>query len=74
MRITLPALSLALVLAACASPGPGGANDGWITLFDGTSTDAWRGFRQAELHDGWAIEYGVLTQGARLIDSTPLPT
>lgn len=32
----------------------------WIILFDGSTTDAWRGFNRADLPGGWTIEEGVL--------------
>ena len=33
----------------------------WIVLFDGTSTDAWRGFQRQDFPvDGWKIENGSL--------------
>ncbi len=33
----------------------------WIVLFDGTSTDAWRGFQRQDFPvDGWKIENGAL--------------
>jgi hypothetical protein len=39
---------------------------GWTLLFDGASTDAWRGFRQIEFPDkGWVVEDGCLRVTAR---------
>src|SRR6266513_2392956 len=35
---------------------------GWRSLFDGTSTSAWRGFRQQAVPAGWQIVDGVLTK------------
>lgn len=35
--------------------------DGWQVLFDGTSLDAWRGYRKPALPDGWRAENGSLT-------------
>ena len=32
----------------------------WITLFDGTSTDGWRGYNQDSLPSNWVIEDGAL--------------
>ena len=49
---------LGLVAALCV-PGFGGS--GWVTLFDGTSTDAWRGYKEAAFpSSGWAVEDGAL--------------
>lgn len=61
LRLAWRALPIgALVLASCASMRaqlPGG---GWKPLFDGTSTAAWRGYRQQEMPKGWEIVNGVL--------------
>jgi len=35
---------------------------GWRPLFDGTSTDAWRGYKDQTLPAGWHIVDGVLTK------------
>ena len=34
--------------------------DEWIYLFDGKSTDGWRGFNSEVLPDGWILEEGTL--------------
>jgi len=34
--------------------------EGWQLLFDGTSTDGWRGFNQKDMPDGWIAEDGCL--------------
>jgi len=36
-------------------------DDGWISLFDGTSMDAWRGYGSDSMANGWSIEDGNLT-------------
>ena len=36
----------------------------WLVLFDGTSTNAWRGFQMERLPAGWQIEDGALTRVA----------
>lgn len=36
--------------------------DGWRLLFDGVSASAWRGFKQADLPDGWSVEEGALVR------------
>jgi Domain of Unknown Function (DUF1080) len=35
---------------------------GWRSLFDGTSTSAWRGYREQSLPAGWTIVDGILTK------------
>jgi len=69
---------LALLVASCTSVGnsvpaassTSGATPltseqraaGWRSLFDGTSTSAWRGYKQQTLPAGWRIVDGVLTK------------
>ena len=35
---------------------------GWRSLFDGTSTDAWRGYKEQSLPAGWTVVDGILTK------------
>jgi hypothetical protein len=35
---------------------------GWRSLFDGTSTDAWRGYKEQALPAGWTVVDGILTK------------
>ena len=37
-------------------------DEGWISLFDGSSTAAWRGYQQDSMPSGWRIENGTLTK------------
>lgn len=71
---------IALVsVAACSSPSrpgpvddPGGPNTltaaeraaGWRLLYDGRSTDGWRGFRQQSIPAGWQSVDGALTRAS----------
>ncbi|MFL5571938.1 MAG: DUF1080 domain-containing protein [Gemmatimonadaceae bacterium] len=41
---------------------------GWRSLFDGTSTAAWRGYRQQTMPAGWQIVDGVLTKSGPVGD------
>src|SRR5690606_24811201 len=70
------ALAGAVFLAFACSPG--GTPDGprnpsasmtdstdasaWLPLFDGTSTDAWRGYQMASMPSGWEIVDGSLVR------------
>ncbi len=36
-----------------------GSETEWIVLFDGTSTDAWRGFKKDSLPPGWGMKDGL---------------
>ncbi len=51
--------------------GAPSAESEWITLFDGSSTDGWRGYNGKTLPPGWVIEEGVLTfnDGEKLSDA-----
>lgn len=54
---------LLLLSAACGNPAPkqqATATDGWIYLFDGSSTEGWRGYNQSTLPSNWVIEDGTL--------------
>src|SRR5687768_2091679 len=52
---------LAAVLAGCSSEMTPPA---WRTLFDGTSLDAWRGFRASSVPPGWQVVDGAITRVA----------
>lgn len=52
----------ALMLASCASVRSHFQGAGWTTLFDGTSTAAWRGYHSQEMPKGWDIVDGTLTK------------
>ena len=47
---------------------PQSAMTKWRTLFDGTSLDAWRGYKGAAIPDGWHIDHGTLAKDARVAD------
>ena len=63
-----PLLALALFLAACSGgpaavsemDTPGGADDGWVALFDGESTDGWHGYNRTDVPTAWTVEDGAL--------------
>jgi Domain of Unknown Function (DUF1080) len=40
----------------------------WRTLFDGTSLDAWRGYKGAAIPAGWHIDHGTLAKDAPVAD------
>jgi hypothetical protein len=51
------AVMLLLVLVSTSA----GASGDWIVLFEGKSTDAWRGYKRDAFPDkGWAVENGTL--------------
>src|ERR1700693_4031092 len=41
---------------------------GWRSLFDGTSTSAWRGYRSQTFPAGWRIVDGILTKSGEVGD------
>jgi len=58
-----------LLVISCKSESPAGPNEltqaeideGWILLFDGASTEGWRGYnKEAFPESGWTIEDGTL--------------
>ena len=52
---------LALLIAACTPMGNSAPGD-WRFLFDGTNTNAWRGYKTPTLPAGWRIADGTLTK------------
>ena len=44
------------------------AQSDWKSLFNGTSTDAWRGFKMDKLPEGWRIADGTLTKSKPVED------
>lgn len=55
----------ALAVVFCMTPSQAhaqGAKGGWITLFDGTSMDHWRGYQETGMPKGWHIADGTLTK------------
>ena len=57
-------LSSSLFILSCnnshSSSNKGDLEQEWIILFDGTSADAWRGFKQESLPAGWSVQDGTL--------------
>jgi hypothetical protein len=41
---------------------------GWKPLFDGTTTNGWRGYRSQTMPTGWSVVDGVLTKSAPVED------
>lgn len=60
-KSTLIALCTALFLSGCSTPVHTEEESGWVVLFDGKSTEAFRRFRQSSFpSESWAIERGTL--------------
>lgn len=57
LKLTLTAFMSMALFTACGSKA---TDDGWVTIFDGTSTDGWRGYNKTELPGAWSIEDGAL--------------
>lgn len=49
---------------SAARATPESSQPGWKVLFDGSSTEAWRGYRRSDLPGGWQIVDGALTRVA----------
>ena len=51
-----------VALAAAGAPAARGADSAWVVLFDGTKTEAWKGYGTTDPVSacGWAVEKGTL--------------
>src|SRR5437764_8740745 len=62
--MTLPTLTLALLVAGQADPlntlTESEKADGWKLLFDGKSADQWRNYGKQTLSDKWQVKDGAL--------------
>ena len=64
--IVIAAAAAALTASSPAAPAqPAGQ---WRALFDGTSMDAWRGYKAQAVPDGWKIVDGTLTKARPVED------
>jgi len=57
------AVSLCASLLGCGADQQSAneqAGDAWVVLFDGTSLDAWKGYRRADVPSAWRIAEGTL--------------
>ena len=52
-------------LEYCREVLDGSQSRGWQMLFDGTSMQAWRGYKSDALPAGWSVADGVLSEGRR---------
>src|SRR5258708_4312127 len=74
MRLTriAPTLAAVALLASChtaVSVGAKPATAGpWRTLFDGSSLDAWRGYKGAAIPSGWHVEGNSLAKTVPVAD------
>lgn len=77
MRLTriapaVAALAAVVAMASCHTAPPTGAPSPgagpWRTLFDGTSLDAWRGYKGAPVPSGWHIEDKTLAKNVPVAD------
>ena len=61
LKLTLIALGTSLVVSGCSNLDRTAQKSRWEVLFDGKSTDAFRGFRQNSFPSGsWTIDEGTL--------------
>ncbi len=60
MKYIFKLLTIILIVSSCSSKSEN-KDDGWIYLFNGTSTDGWRAYNGDKLPAQWVIEDGALT-------------
>ncbi|HSG68175.1 MAG TPA: DUF1080 domain-containing protein [Bacteroidales bacterium] len=58
--IIITGVSLVSCHNSAVNTGLPPAQDEWTILFDGSNTDAWRGFKKDNLPDGWGMSNGFL--------------
>ncbi len=71
LMFTVLAASTALVMARADAPNTLTAAekaDGWVLLFDGTTTAGWHGYNQTTMPEGWAVKDGALTRVGKTTD------
>ena len=62
-RLFLTVVSLFLSLVSCNSTSEQEPESpGWTTLFDGSSVDAWRGYKAEAVPAGWQVQDGALVR------------
>jgi hypothetical protein len=65
LRRTFPLILAGALACSGGNPDPTMTPDsGWQTLFDGTSTEAWRGYQMDSFPAAWEIVDGALTRVA----------
>src|SRR5688572_11443589 len=69
MTRAITAVMLVLIAALAAPSAQAPATPGaWRPLFDGKTTAGWRGFKKAQMPEGWAVIDGALTRGGKAGD------
>jgi hypothetical protein len=69
MRIALAAIAavvLSMTLTSAQDKKPSSGE--WRSLFDGKTTNGWRGFRHKTMPDGWQVVDGALTRVSKSTD------
>lgn len=63
MKKLIVAVAVAVLGAGCSSSTKGDMNSGgWQSLFDGRTTDGWRGYKMDKMPPGWKVIDGILTR------------
>ena len=68
MRTFYAVLAVSIVIGASLFIEARQAKTEWRVLFDGTSLDAWRGYRTDKVPSGWRITDGLLVKDASVGD------
>jgi len=58
----------AIAFASASAQAPAAKSSGWTPLFDGSSTDAWRGYKMTTMPEGWSIKNGELVKSKPVED------
>ena len=58
MKYLIYFLMLIFCISSCETKP--GSDSQWISIFDGVSTDGWRGYNSNEMPPGWTVKDGML--------------
>ncbi len=74
MKITGAVMILIIFTACSNSKKATAANDGWINLFDGNTTNGWHSFKKSTVGKGWQTAEGMLHLNPAVKDGGDLTT
>jgi hypothetical protein len=68
VRVIATVMLVTIAAPAAPSAQAPATTGAWRPLFDGKTTAGWRGFKKAQMPEGWAVVDGALTRGGKAGD------